>query len=269
MARLVSLAAARAQPFRPALRPLLQSFPLQRLGVGAAIAVVAFALAYVGARETSMFAVRDVAVTGAPAPVNRAVQAALADLEGVSLIELSAAEVEDRLRAIPSVLAASVDRGFPHTLRVEIVPERPLAVVKHRQTKWTVSRRGRVIAASEGALKAGLPLVVTPTAEALAPGNFIADTATLISLQALGQVPADFSVGIRSAAGDESGVMLLLADDIELRLGSIDDLPLKLAAADAVFESLSRLERAELAYLDVSVPQRAVAATKYQVSIDG
>lgn len=269
MARLVSLAAARAQPFRPALRPLLQSFPLHRLGVGAAISVVALALAYVGAREASIFAVKDVAVTGAPAAVDRLVKAALADLDGVSLIELNGAEVEERLRALPSVLAASVDRSFPHTLRIQIVPERPLAVVKHRQTKWTVSRRGRVIAASDGALKAGLPLVVTPTAELLTPGEFVADEATLVSLQALGQVPGDFPVRIRSAVGGESGLMLLLSEDIELRMGSVDDLTFKLAAAEAVFESLSQTERAELAYLDVSVPQRPVSSTKYQVSIDG
>ena len=60
-------------------------------------------------------------------------------------------------------------------------------------------------------------------------------------------------------------LVLVLSASTELRLGEPLDLDVKLAAAARVLAALSRAERARLVYLDVSLPERTVAATNTQV----
>lgn len=64
--------------------------------VGLAL-IVAAACAYVGARETSVFAIRAIEVRGAPAGVAAQVRAALAPYRGRSLVALDAADLERRV----------------------------------------------------------------------------------------------------------------------------------------------------------------------------
>jgi len=84
-------------------------------------------LALVLARETSLFAVRTIGVSGAGAGVERQVERALRDRAGQSLVglDLDAAKVD--VAALPTVASVRFDRAYPHTLRVMVVPERPVA----------------------------------------------------------------------------------------------------------------------------------------------
>ena len=237
-----------------------------RRAVVAAIGVLAMlGLAYVLARETSLFAIDEVQITGAPPEVRGEVKAALAPLVGSSLVEVDASSVENDLRELPSVLDASVDRSFPHALRVAVTPERPLVIVKDGEAGWIVSRRGRVIRAVEPGVGRQLPRFATPSAAGLAAGREVTEPAVAAMLEVLAAVPADFPVRIRSARNGEDGVTLVLAAETELRLGPSDDLRAKLAAAGAVLGSLTWSERRTLAYLDVSLPQRPVALPKTQL----
>lgn len=270
MARLASLAAARAQPLRPALRRPVALIPGRRIVVGIAVCAALFGLAYVVARETPLFALREVSVTGAPAEVQREVESALRDLEGTSLVKLDGSELEKRLRAIPSVLSVSVDRAFPHTLGVRVVPDEPLAVIMYRGSAWVVSRRARVLRPFERGSGVGLlPRVWTEAATGLAPGEYVPEELAQAPIAALTEVPDRFPVRIRSVRGDRQNLTFMLPAAVELRLGSIDDLATKLRAARAVLAALPRAEWVGLAYLDVSLPQRPVAADKSQVSVEG
>ena len=76
------------------------------------------ALLYLGARETSVFAIRTVTVRGASPAVAAEVRRALRPLEGTSLLQLGSGEVDRRLASIPDVASARSDRAFPHTLTV-------------------------------------------------------------------------------------------------------------------------------------------------------
>ena len=71
---------------------------------------------------------------------------------------------------------------------------------------------------------------------------------------------------IRSARADGDDGVLFLAHGTELRLGKRTSVALKLEVAASVLSALDAAERAELAYLDVTVPERPVGATKTQVS---
>jgi cell division septal protein FtsQ len=269
MARLTSLAAVRAQPFRPALRRPLLRLRLRRIVLAALAGFAALVLGYVVARETPLFAVDELEISGAPVEVQREVKAALEELTGTSLVEVDAAEVERELRGLSSVHDARVDRSFPHTLRIVVVPEEPLVLVWDGRYSWVVSRRGRVIRAVEPGRRPRLPQIWSTEAATLSPGERVTDPSALVAQAALAAVPPDFPVRIRAARSGEDGLLFVLAAETELRLGTNDDLDAKLEAAAAVLDTMSRSERLELAYLDVSLAQRPVGLAKSQVSSDG
>jgi len=108
-----------------------------------ALAVLAL-LAYVGARETPVFAVHTIDVEGVPPPVARRVEAALRPLEGTSLLKVHGDEVTRFATSLPSIAGVTYDRAFPNTLRVQVQAEQPVAVVRRGIEAWLVSRRGRV-----------------------------------------------------------------------------------------------------------------------------
>jgi cell division septal protein FtsQ len=268
VARLAPLAAARARPITPALQRPLPRIPLRRVLIGAVALSVALALAYSLARETALFAVKDIEVIGARGEVELEVRRALAELDGVSLVEVDRSELEGRLDDLPSVADAAVDRSFPHAVRVLVIPERPLAVVRARGVALLVSVRGRVIRALELGSEGHLPRVWSPSAGKLAPGSPV-DAKALVLLRALATVPGRFPVRIREARGDSENLAFTLAGGTELRLGTSDDLAAKLAAAQAVLSSLPRSERRDLAYLDVALPQRVVGSSESRLESEG
>jgi cell division septal protein FtsQ len=219
----------------------------------------------VGARETSIFAIHTVRVEGvAPALAHR-VETALQPLEGTSLLKLKADDVSRLATALPDVASVSYDRAFPNTLRVRVEPEQPLAVLRRGPESWLVSRRGRVTQKIPQGAFVGLPRVWIPHSVEVALGGTIgagdgaAELAALVPVRAAGLSARVLTVQI--AAGQ---VTYALRGGLELRAGSADNLPLKLAVAREILrnESLS-------GYLDVSVPERPVGGSNPQVSSTG
>jgi cell division septal protein FtsQ len=254
---------------RPALaRPQAPRLGL-RLGrahlVALAVAAV-LGLLYLAARQTSLFALRAVEVRGAPEDVARSVRAALEPLEGRSLVAIGEGDVERRLEALPSVLAASVDRDFPRTLRVTVRPERPVAVVRRAGEAWLVAATGRVIRRVDRGSLERLPRLWLPRAgEELTPGTPLVDDDGAAAVRALAMLPAGFPARVAAARGTPDDLTLVLGGKTELRLGEASELRLKLEVAATVLRSLSGAERDALAYLDVSLPTRPVGADKPQV----
>ncbi len=128
-------------------------------------------LALVLARETSLFAVRTIEVTGAGTGVERQVERALATAPGESLfgLDLEAARVD--VAALPTVAAVAFDRAYPHTLRVTVVPERPVAVVRQGASSFVVSERGRVVARVDRKAKPDLARIWVGEGRPARPGR--------------------------------------------------------------------------------------------------
>jgi cell division protein FtsQ len=225
-----------------------------------ALLLVALGLAYAAARYTSLFALRELEVTGGSAAVNQTVREAGQPFLGESLVALDRDEVRRRLAALPMVRAVRVDRAFPDALRVTVVPERALAVVRRGQEAWLVSERGRVIRTADSAAGAR-PLVWTASEPDLEPGATVQGENVLLALQALRLVPSGFPERVQTARASDGEIVLVLAGGMELRLGRADQLGLKLAVAARVLGGMSEPDRAELAYLDVAVPEKAVGGS--------
>ena len=104
-------------------------------------------VAYWGARASSVFAVQTVEVRGAPPDVVREVERATREAVGTSLLAVDTSLIEGKVRSLPSIAAASVDRGFPHTLVVRVAPVRAVGVARRGGDAWVVSGSNRVIRA--------------------------------------------------------------------------------------------------------------------------
>jgi cell division protein FtsQ len=226
--------------------------------VGVALAALA-AGAYIAARETSTFAVAQIDIAGAPPALQKQVRRTLDPLVGTSLLALDGRGLERRIEALPTVVSVGYDRAFPHTLRLTIVPELPVAVLHRGPQTWLLSGRGRVIVRIPPRTEPGLPRIWVPHATDVAAGAFVDPAGVGSAARALAlAVGARFPARIATAAIAHGELTFRLRSGLELRLGAPTDVRLKLAVARRALRGVP----AGTAYLDVSVPRRPVAGTQ-------
>jgi cell division protein FtsQ len=226
------------------------------LGVAFAIAACAV-LAWLGARETGVFGVRTVAVSGAPPSVASEVRRALEPTHGTSLLKIDLARAEQAVEALPTVASASFDRAFPHTLRVTVVPEHPAAVVRQGADSYLVAASGRVMAAVDRHARPALARIWVTRATRVRVGT----TATGDLHTAVDAVAplagSRFPGHVTSVTTTPDELTLRLRSGLEVRLGDASNVALKLAVAARVIPLLD----SGTGYLDVSVPERPVSGT--------
>jgi len=237
----------------PSGRALLLGFAL--LGAGA--------LAYIGARETSLFALRTVQITGAPPRVAAHVEQALAPLRGRSLLALNGGEIERRLALLPDVASVSFDRDFPHTLRLVVTPAHSIAVLRRGMSAWIVSSDGRVIRSAGLFAAPKLPRIWVPRSASIDVGTSVADPDAARAVRALALVRrAGFARRIAAVRAADGELTLVLDQGPELRSGDATSLSLKLAVASRMLPLVARTS----GYVDVTVPARPIAGGNPKVS---
>lgn len=219
-------------------------------------------LAYLGARETPIFAVRTIEVEGVRPPVARRVEAALRPLEGKSLLKLQGDDVSRLATALPSIAGVSYDRAFPSTLRVHVETEQAVAVVRRGIEAWLVSRRGRVIKRIAQRTHRPLPRIWLRQTVAVSLGGTLAaggGAEEVTMLDALSG--AHLSPRVGSVHDVDGQWVYVLRGGLEVRVGTRSELALKLAIARRIL-----VRTPVVGYLDVSVPERPVAGQESQVS---
>jgi hypothetical protein len=254
---------ARAAAAGTAPRPrAVQLIPSGR-SVALSLALAALALlAYVGARETHVFAVRSIEVEGVHGGVARRVEAALVPLEGTSLLKVKGDDVTRLATALPYVAGVTYDRAFPNTLRVRVETEQPLAVVRHGIQAWLVSRRGRATEQIAQGTHRTLPRIWLPKTVDVALGATLGTGAGAEEVAILAPLhEARLARRVASVHETDGQWVYMLRGGLELRVGAPSDLPLKLAIARRILDHTP-----VSGYLDVSVPTRPVAGLDTQVS---
>lgn len=251
--------------------PALRLVPSGRsLAVGFGLLAAAAAL-YAGARETAVFAVREVDVLAVSPAQQRLVGRALGDLEGLSLLEVDESEIQRRLDGLPQVHLLGFDRAFPDGLRVEVSVERPAAVLRRGGDRWLVSAEGRVLRRLEVRLRRPLPVVWLERSAEPEVGTILREPEPARAIQAVAAITAAApNLGrrvwyVKTGAADT--MTAVLADRFEVRLGRPNDLLLKLAVTRRVLATMRR-EGAGGAYLDVSVPERPVVGETLQSQVE-
>ena len=183
-----------------------------------------------------------------------------------SLLALNGSALEQRVAALPTVVSATYDRAFPHTLRIAIVPETPVAVLHRGAQTWLVSARARVISRLVPGTRPLLPRIWVPTATPGRGGSVRAPDLgrhrrpDARPRRALPGADRDRHAGSRRAD------VPALRSGLELRFGAPTDIRLKLAIARRALRVLP----GGSTYLDVSVPGRPVAGQplKSQVEVE-
>ena len=244
---------------------LYRLLPSARSLVVAAAVVTASAGAYLIARETSMFALRSVQVEGATPAVARQVRAALERFSGTNLLALDGAAVVRTVNDLPTVVSTSYDRDFPHTLRVRVVPEDPVAVLRRGADAWLASARGRVVAPIARTRFRSLPRVWLPQSTQIEAGGFLAGDADAAAHALRSVVAARFAGKVLWARVHDGQLTLALRSGLDLEFGPPTSLALKIAVVRAILPTLSPPAAGGPTYLDVSVPERPVAGTNPQL----
>ena len=225
--------------------------------------LVGAALAYVGARQTSVFAVRTIDVRGGTPVLRAQVRAALDDTVGRSLLRVDGGTVTNALAPLPGVRSFTYDRSFPHTLRLVIRPEQPALVLRQAQAAYLVAASGRVIRTLAHPRLSSLPrLWATRDAKvdvgATLPPELVGGATALAAARG-----AALPTGVHEVRTRKE-LTLVLGSGFQLRLGETGDLRLKLAIARRILRATGAATTGS-GYLDVSVPERPVLADNTQV----
>jgi cell division protein FtsQ len=251
---------AHALPWRPTwpeVHPrawLARIAPTRRsLALGLGLLAVA-SCGYLVARETPLFAIDRIEVQGGSPRVAAQVRQALASFVGRPLVGLDGSAVLQKVDALPTVVSASYDRAFPHTLRITLAAERPAAVLRRGPDSWLVSMRGRVMEPLPSTALPRLPRVWISTRTTVRVGTELTATGAAVAARAVG-LAGGFANRVDSASYTDDVLIFHLRSGLEVLLGDGGDIKLKVAVADRVLPMLP----AGSTYLDVSSPGRPVS----------
>ena len=234
------------------------------LAVGGAVALIALGL-YGLARETSLFAVETIRIEGAGPALAAQVQRELKRYDGQSLVTVDGSAVEQNVDGLPAVRASVVDRSFPHTLRVRVIPEIPVAVLRRGADSWLVSARGRVIAPLARGVRRSLPRIWLPARTEIELGSLLGGEPGGLAARSLAAfVGSGFTNRITFVRALDSQITLGLRGGLEIRLGAPVDLRLKIAIAHGIVPGLALPSAGGPDYLDIAVPERPVAGRNPQ-----
>jgi cell division septal protein FtsQ len=236
------------------------------LVVGGAIILAAVGL-YFTARESSVFALQRIEVRGGTAQVGDEVRSLLRSEIGRSLVATDTSTIEGKVDGLPTVRSAVVDRAFPHTLDVTVVPEVPVAVLRRGAGSWLVSARGRVIRPIDRATQRTLPRIWLPPRTELQVGALLEDDPGGLAARSLAAlVGSGFPQRISFVRALDGQITLGLRGGLEILLGPPIDLSLKIAIARQLLPGLALPGAGGPDYIDLAVPERPVAGRNPQPS---
>ena len=266
------MAARKRSTSRTAVLPARRAAPSLQLtriapsGRSVLIGLALFALAvggYVGARETSVFAVRTIDIRGGDKALQAQVQAALADEVGQSLLKIDGDSLGRLLAPLPGVRSFRYDRAFPNTLRVVLRPEQPVLVLRTGADAYLVAATGRVIRTLAHPHLSHLPRLWATHDVHIRVGEPLPATARAAATALAPLQGAPLPGGVRLVRGGKE-LTLVLGGGLEVLLGDHGDLQLKLAIARRILRATAATTTGG-GYLDVSVPERPVLSLKSQV----
>lgn len=221
-------------------------------------AIVAGVLvAYWGARESSVFAVERIEVAGAPPGLAKQVRTATESALGRSLLDIDATALAASVRALPTVAGASVDRAFPNTLVVKVLPERPVAVVRRGSSAWLVTGSGNVIREIEVGTHRWYPRLWLTRDVPVDLGRRLPTEQAAATRALAAARDVKLPRRVRAVRSKDGQLALVLRNGPEILLGGPRDVVLKLTVARRVYPLLAD----GTVYVDVSVPERPVSST--------
>jgi hypothetical protein len=245
---------------RPTSRPPTRSVRPLLVVLVALVLVASGVGAYIGARQTGVFALDRIEVAGAPPATAAKIRAALKPYVGESLVRFDRGDAARRLASVSEVSDAHFDRDFPHTLKVRVHLERPVAVLRRGADAWVVSSRARVLRQLDKRPYPRLPRIWLPASAEVSVNSTLGGAGAMGVAAVAPLHTIHLGTGVRQVSVGAGELTLLLSSGTQLRLGNSGDLRLKLSIARQILPLTGGA-----AYVDVSVPERPVAGYNPQV----
>jgi cell division protein FtsQ len=226
----------------------------RRLAAAGAVAVILLAVYLVILRNSSLFAVDQVEVSGVTANQERITAALVRASEDMTTLHVREDDLRKAVGTFPTVAALSTSTDFPHGLKIEVTERPPVAVAKIDGEPTPVSGDGFVLTGIEFDPKELPSLDAGPSEDARLGGEGAAQAAILAA------APEELRPRLRAATWDldRGGVVVDLDGTPELRFGEGDRGADKWEAAVTV---LADPDLGAPGYVDVSVPGRPVSGS--------
>jgi cell division protein FtsQ len=225
---------------------------LRRGLLGAAALLLLLTGSYLFLRDSSVFEIRDVTVTGVSGPDAPEVESTLKRAAGdMTTLNVSGEELRKAVHRFPTVAAVEVDRDLFHAVTLTVREKRPVAVVEDGGRRVPLAADGRLL---EGAT----PPDDVPT---LKVGGVTSDVVRGRKNGQLVRLVAAAPQALRRRAAKalldgETGLTLEMNRGPALYFGNADDLHAKWRAVARVLADPSSRGAT---YIDVRVPERAAA----------
>jgi cell division protein FtsQ len=243
-----------------ALRPLAAPFAAvwrrRRARLALLAAVVALPLLWAGwmwFRGSSFVSVAHVSVSGLHGPEAHAIDAALVGAaRGMSTLNVDEAALRAAVAPFRIVSAVHASASFPHTLRIAVVEQPPVAALVGGGSRAAVAADGVVL--GPALLTPSLPSLQAPSVPP--PGRRVSGGALLASLTVLGAAPAALAAQIADVGSGPKGLVVTLQGGLQVYFGDA-------TRPHAKWFSLARVladpSSAGASYVDVRLPSRPAA----------
>jgi cell division protein FtsQ len=224
----------------------------RRVVAVAAVAVVIVVGYMVFLRNSSLFAIDEVEVTGLTANQERISAALVRAAEDMTTLHVREGDLRKAVSGFPTVATLTTDTDFPHGLTIEVTERLPIATAKIGGELTPVSADGYPLPGIEFDPKQLPGLDADPTEDGRLGPEGTAQAAIL------GAAPEELRDRLWEATWDleRGGVVVDLDDAPELRFGAGEQASDKWQAVVTV---LADPELGSPGYVDVSVPTRPVA----------
>lgn len=225
----------------------------------AAAAVVGGALwgAWMWLRDTSLFAVEHVKITGVHGPEAAAIRSSLAaSARQMTTTDFDPAKLRGAVAQFVLVKDLRAQTSFPHSVRIEVTLERPVAVLVAAGTPLVVARDGTILRGVAG--RASLPTVVVSRPPR---GRRVTSPLGVAAVALLDSAPSALLARVANVTQGAAGLTAALRGGPALYFGNTSRLHAKWAAVAAV---LADQGSRGASYVDVRVPERPAAQVSYQ-----
>ncbi len=187
--------------------------------------------------------------------------------EKTSIVLAPTHKLEQQLRRLPFVANAFVTRRLPATLIITIVPRKPIATLETGSTLWELDRDGIPIRRARPELV--LPTISAASNEAVTAGMQVMDDGIAGGIKAFKLCGNSRVIGFSKIDVDPNADLCLnMNDGVVIRLGQPEELQVKLALAERIYEERPDIA-AEVEAIDLRYPDApACTPRKGRVSTD-
>ncbi len=192
-----------------------------------------------------VLAVRTVEVSGVTGGEASAVRGLVQVAAGTPLVRVDSAAVVARVRSQVTVAEVSVERSWPSTLVVHVVPRTPAIIIRNPQGQLEVVDRTGVSYATVSRAPAGVPLASASSSAAMTRA------AVAAAISVVEALPADLSATVSALTVSSADLVTFRLGKTTVVWGGADDAGRKVAVLKALLRTSPTL-------VDVSAPDSPV-----------